>query len=435
MNNNLTGVWLAVFLLLLLLLATIALLASIYKGIAAGENNVIGLFPNDAVEAMATNVTYAPAELEPELDAFDENVSWETQTDVDLFQTAYVGSNGEITVKSANGDKLIAPGTSNSYHFSLRNTGNVSLDYTLSLEGVFELSDQGLPFQVRLSKGSDWIVGGEDQWATIDELNEVREKDTLGVGRYITYTLEWQWPFENDDADMRLLQNMNDTLLGNVSANASTNFHLTITTVSEVTPGAVATDENNNPLYTPVISYKRVIYIGAPVLGFAGLLLGLLLLLLWRGRIYVTGFVAEAGTMKWKRKEDTIRMDGRFVFPRIPTGTHTFTLRSADGTEAELRWVLKRKKVEGIRFEMEDDRVTVLIGRNIRAIELYVKRSGGTLSLQIEKWAAMDRNHNVYTPMGRKEPDENKCNVTPGGLTVDKKHRLSFAEHALEMKP
>lgn len=438
MNNNITGVWLMVFLLLLLLLATIALLASIYKGIAAGENNVIGLFPNDAVEAMATNVRYAPAELEPELDAFDENVSWETQTDVDLFQTAYVGKNGEVTVESANGDKLIAPGTSNSYHFSLRNTGNVSLDYTLNLEGVFELSSRELPFQVRLSRGNDWIVGGETQWVTIDELNEVHEKGTLGVGRYITYTLEWQWPFENDDADMLLLQNINDTLLGNVSAAANTNFHLTITTVSEATPGAVATDENGNPIYTPVFSQKGITYIGAPLAVSFGLLLGLLLLLLlWRRKIYVTGFVTgmSGGTMKWKRKEDMLRADGRFVFPRMAPGKHTFIFRDSDGTQTKLRWVLKRKsKVEGIQFAYKDDRVIVIAGKRIRAVELYVKVFGNGMDMQSDTWAAIDRKHNVYTPMGKKEPDEDHCNMTPGGLTVDKRHRLSFETTEQEIK-
>ena len=430
MNNNLMGVWLTAFLLLLLLLATIALLASIYKGIAADENNVIGLFPNDAVEAMATDVRYAPAELEPELDAFDENVSWETQTDVDLFRTSYLGENGEITVQSANGDKLIAPGTSNSYHFSLRNTGNVSMDYTLNLEGVFELSNRELPFQVRLSRGNDWIVGGDTQWVSIDEMNEVYEKDTLGVGRYITYTLEWRWPFENEDEDMRLLHNVNDTLLGNISASSNTNFHLKITTVSEATPGAVAPDENGDPIFTPIIFSKEITYIGKPLAVGAGLLLGLLLLLiLWRRKIYVTGFMTgmSDGTMKWKRKEDMLRADGRFVFPRMAPGRHTFIFRDSDGTQTELRWILKRKsKMEGIQFVHGDDRVIVIAGKRIRAVELYIKVFDNGLDIQSDTWAAIDRRHNVYTPMGKKEPDEDRGNRTPGGLAVDKRHRFSF---------
>lgn len=435
--KHVTGVWLLALLLLLLLLLSIGLLASIYKGISAGENHVIGLFPNDSVEAMATDVSYVPAKPEPGMDAFDKNASWETHTDVDLFRTSYVGSNGEITVESADGDKLIAPGTSNSYHFSLHNTGNVSLDYTLKLEGMFELSGHDLPFQARLFRGNDWIMGGENQWVTIDEINAAHEEGFLDVGRYTSYTLEWQWPFENDDADLRLLQDINDTLLSNASASANTNFHLIITVISEVTPGAVATDEDGNPIYTPIFSNKEITYIGMPLAVGAGLLLGLLLilLLLRHRKIYVTGFAAETGTMKWKRKESELGIDGRFVFPRIPPGKHTFTLCALGGTQSELRWRLRRKKkVEGIRFEFEDDRMTVLISRNIRAIELYEQRSGDNMSLQIEKWAAIDRKHNVYTPMGVKEPDENNCNVTPGGLAVDKKHRLSFETQTLETK-
>ncbi|MDO5389707.1 MAG: hypothetical protein Q4F24_01280 [Eubacteriales bacterium] len=431
--NSLKGIWLLAFLLLLLLLVTIALLASIYKGITAGDHNVIGLFPNDAVEALATDVTRVPAKLEPDMDAYDKNSKWKTHTDVDLFEKSYTGDNGEITVESADGDKVIAPGTGNDYQFSLKNTGNVSLDYTLKLEGVFELKNMKIPFQVRLSKGSDWIVGSETRWESIDKLNSIVEKDTLGVGKYVTYTLEWQWPFESDENEKKLLQDINDTMLGNKATSTDANFRLTIKTISQVTPGAVATDENNNPIYDEVISHRTITYIGKPLL-LALLLLGLILLLLWRRRIYVTGFAADmsGSTMKWRRREDAIRTDGRFVFLRMPPGKHTFTLCSGEETRAELKWVLKRRskingtKVDGIQFAFKDDTMTVIAARNIRAIELYLDTSDQTMRILTEDWAAIDRKHNVYTPMGKTKPDDNNYNITPGGLFIDKHHKLDF---------
>lgn len=64
-----------------------------------------------------------------DLDVTDGNIRWDSKTGVDLFKKSYGG-----TAESLNGDKVIAPGTSNYYDFTVENNGNIPLDYTISIE-------------------------------------------------------------------------------------------------------------------------------------------------------------------------------------------------------------------------------------------------------------------------------------------------------------
>lgn len=428
--NRTIGVWLLAGILVLLILLSFALLASALKGLTTGERDVIALTPEEAPDGFFSSAFYQQAKEDPELNASDDKVSWETNTDVDLFKTAYLDPEGKlITVQSGDDTKVIAPGTTNDYRFSLKNTGNVSLDYTLGLEGTFELSDKKLPFEVRLKRGNDWVVGTEDTWSTIDELNEAVEKDTLAVGKYVIYTLEWQWPYEFGQDDMLFLNDINDTAIGDAAAEMNANFHLTITTTSEVTPGAVAMDENGNLLYEEKVNPKNL---AMAVSMFAAGLLGLLLLLLWKNRIYVTGLLPEyaGSSMHWKRKESVLLADGRFVFEHLPFTDHTFIFQNPDGTKVnELIWRLKRDRhTEGLHFETRQDKVIVFAGKGIRAIELYLTASGESIIIETARWAAIDKKQNVFSPEGKKEPDENGRNETAAGLIVDEHGRFAVKE-------
>lgn len=423
-RNN---IWLIALILLILTIATGALVTSLFKGIVSGEKNVIALFPNKTTKSLANDVSYVPAKLDPEMKASDGETNWETYTDVDLFKTTYTGTDGQVTVKSENGEKIIAPGTTNSYRFSLKNTGNVSLDYTLSLDGVFKLANQNMPFEVRLSKGNEWLAGGEEQWVSINDLNKVVEKATLPVGKYVTYVMEWQWPFENDEKDMLLLQDLNDTILGDTATTADTDFKLSINTVSEVTPGAVAEDKNGKPVYEEVISHRTITYVGGPLLAAIGALCVLVFLLLGRRRIYVTGFAygMEGRTITWKKKNDTVRTDGRFAFAKVSFGSQTFLFEQDQGQEWNVR--LKRKSdVRGIQIENADGESIIFVGKNVQAIEIYLQKVETGFELQTNRWAAIDKAHVVYTPDGEKEPDREKCNHTPGGLRVDAENKFGF---------
>lgn len=429
-NHSFIGVWFLVALLILLILLSFILLTSILRSLAAGDHNIIALTPEEEPTGFFSSLFYRRAPEAPELNASDSHSRWDVVTQVDLFAINYLDPSGTfITVESADDAKVIAPGTTNDYTFSLKNTGNIALDYTLSMESVFTLADEDLPFQVRLKRGNDWVLGAEESWATVPELNAVVDEGNLEVGNYVRYTLQWQWPFESDQDDMRLLQNLQDTFLGNASVDMDVNFQLTIKVASQIAPGAVPKDANGNLLYEELINPARL---ALAMLCLASGLLLLLLLLYIRSCIYVTGFVpALAGqTIQWKRQSDTIRLDGRFLFPRVPMGEHSFTVQSPEGTQlGELRWKLKRDRdIEGLRFETEDGMTTLFVGKGIIAVELHLLAAGPVLEIQNIRWAAIDRDHNVYSPLGKRAPDENKRNRTPDGLRVDENGKLEIEE-------
>lgn len=278
-NKNQTGrnVWIIVLVLILLTTASMAGAGSVINRLSTKEKNIISVSAQigdystgtyhtkahgtqtDHAESghterrgtesdAETSGTGQAASAKPGLVVYDDKVQWKNTTEVDLFDVSYANDAGEITVKSDSGDKVIAPGTANDYDFTLKNTGNISLDYVLSLNSLFALQEWELPIQVRLRSGSRWITGGENEWVPASGLKSVVEKGTLEVNQYKTYTLQWRWPFEMGAAEELALNDLNDTVLGNCADGEDVNFRLTITVQTEVTPGAAIVEENNRPL-------------------------------------------------------------------------------------------------------------------------------------------------------------------------------------------
>ena len=148
--------------------------------------------------------------------------------EAEIFRFTY-DETGRLTVISNNGggDKLIAPGTSNRYRFTLENPGDVALDYNLTMEAYVTGTDLRLPVNVSMwDYKNKYIVGSADEKADVLELNTVNETAELGAGRYASYTLEWEWPFEwgNDEYD---------TLIGNLAADDDIELTIIIRTVAE----------------------------------------------------------------------------------------------------------------------------------------------------------------------------------------------------------
>ncbi len=401
---SLSGLWLTVVLLVILILATLALLGSFISGFVQGEPNIIEVMADSNAMEKEYDDDFPGGAL-PDMEA-----SWETETSVDLFKSAYTGPDGSITVESANGDKLIAPGTSNTYSFTLKNTGNIDLDCTLVLEGVFKLANRDIPMFVRLSEDGRWIMGGSEEWIHVDEMNELVESNTLPRGEATTYLFEWMWPYELDDdtdillgdiLDSMLSPDGNDTELGSGSIGVDTKFLLNIRVTSEISAGATAEFDDGDSVLAKFIF----------VCSMFGLILGsgiwLIILLFLRRNIYFTGMVTPPvpGAVMLD-KADCALSFGRFTFPKAKLGKHTLTI---NGVEMTIRFKHSRK-VQGLAIVGD----TVTMGSNIRAVELYFM---GTAVNPVQ-WAAIDKEHNVHTPAGV-VPAVNKKNRTPGGLTVD----------------
>ena len=178
----------------------------------------------------ATTEPTVPAETAPPknpgFEASDDKTVWSTNTQVEIFKVSYENGEQIITVKSDNGDKVIAPGTQNSYTFKLKNTGNVALNYTVELEAYITPADITIPITGRLNRyDGKWVVGGQDEYVTVSVLDTAKDNSTLGAGKYTYYTLDWLWPFESGDDEL-------DTLLGNLAAEQDLTFTIVIKTTA-----------------------------------------------------------------------------------------------------------------------------------------------------------------------------------------------------------
>lgn len=218
--------------LLLLLLIVLLLLTSWVLVMRIGE-----------FAAVETNSIFlVPAE--PGFSVEDQDQVWGTETRIDLFDTEYYGVGRDITVRSENGDRLIAPGTESEYTFNLKNTGNVAMDYSVSLDVNLHMEDSEVslaefPLGVRLRHYSgEYLLGDGENWVSVEMMEEYLEEDTLAVNNYAWYTIEWKWLFEEDiiDDHERLHLNVGDeldTLLGNISAESPVNLSVSITTMAK----------------------------------------------------------------------------------------------------------------------------------------------------------------------------------------------------------
>lgn len=127
-------------------------------------------------------------------------------TQFDIFSVEYENASGEITVSGADGQKVIAPGTSMGYTIKLRNTDKTAIDYDM-IPNVRFSSEYELPILVRmLDADGSYLVGNQDTWVEVKELNSLSEHATLKKGESAEYLFEWKWEFEsgNDAYDTEL---------------------------------------------------------------------------------------------------------------------------------------------------------------------------------------------------------------------------------------
>lgn len=170
----------------------------------------------------------------------DENTVWQGETDIEIFRLNYENGDGNITVQSGSGDKVIAPGTANTYRFQLENTADHAVKYEMTMEAYFSHDDKPIPVNARVyDKYGTYYAGTRDIMADVLELNKVSDSGTLKAGYIMPYTLEWEWPFEEDDAY--------DTWLGNQAVNEDITLTIVINTLATYTPEPAVSDGDAPP--------------------------------------------------------------------------------------------------------------------------------------------------------------------------------------------
>lgn len=179
----------------------------------------------------------------PSFSAYDEKTVWQAETDVEIFRISYENDENKLTVKGQdnNGDKIIAPGTSNKYVFTLANTGDVPLMYNLNMESWITGTDFNIPVEVRVwNHENTYISGSSSEKVPVLELNNVNHDSILGTGRYDVYTLEWEWPFEQGNDEF-------DTMLGNLAVEDDLELHIRINTTASYSDDPDAEDSGILP--------------------------------------------------------------------------------------------------------------------------------------------------------------------------------------------
>ncbi len=155
----------------------------------------------------------------------DDVQRWKTVTYVDLFKESYDG-----TVEADDeGGKRIAPGTSNYYDFTVKNNGNIPLDYSISLKvdtfNEGKRIESEIPVEWRLLTADKEIV---TDWQNYNEQSKVLKEGTLDLRHRDGYIIEWRWIFERG-SDM----DIEDTELGNLAVNQQIGVKATINVYAE----------------------------------------------------------------------------------------------------------------------------------------------------------------------------------------------------------
>ena len=143
-----------------------------------------------------------PFEGRPVIDVKDENGAWEAQGVIAVF------------------DDKVLPGSNGEYSFVIRNSYEVSLDYSFSLtpkyDGIDIADIDYFPLTFRLKMNNALIQ--TDRWLTVDELSYA--KLSMMPQSDQSFTLEWRWAMDGGS-------NYGDTLIGSDGGKISIVLNLT----------------------------------------------------------------------------------------------------------------------------------------------------------------------------------------------------------------
>lgn len=246
-NNNKKRIWLVVLILALCVVITVIVFTRRLYHFYKDDSGAISLIPEEISDEQQSSEHVPTGSVSVEetrnlgFEVEDHRGTWSTNTSVEIFKVSYENGQQNVTVKSDNGDKLIAPGTENAYTFKLKNTGDVALDYTMMMDISCTPELLKLPVEARVRRyDGTWVSGRDEEYVSTSKLNEIKDATTLGAGRYTYYTLEWTWPFESGHDAF-------DTELGTLAEKED----LTITVSIRTTASECGNPDENSGIITP----------------------------------------------------------------------------------------------------------------------------------------------------------------------------------------
>ena len=111
------------------------------------------------------------------------------------------------------------------------------------------------------------MLGDDNTWSDVLELNQVKDSASIAVNRYAYYTLEWRWPFESGDDGY-------DTLLGNMAVDEDLTLTIVIKTVA--TGDDIVTEYTKVPIVTTGDDAQLLLWAGIALVSICAMLIWIL---------------------------------------------------------------------------------------------------------------------------------------------------------------
>lgn len=138
-------------------------------------------------------------------EAYDDTAVWQSTNNLRIFENPIYDN-----------DSVIAPLSTNSYKFVIRNSTSYEVNYKIDFT---EENKHNINMKYRLKKNNNYVVGSDSVWVTYSELE--LKSNNIGARENDTFILEWKW-FESD----------NDTLVGTLDSSYTLNINLSAVQVS-----------------------------------------------------------------------------------------------------------------------------------------------------------------------------------------------------------
>ena len=170
-----------------------------------GSNTNGGSNNDNQSDEVEPEITPTP---EPETDPTDEeekgevivkdsNVTWETDTEIDIFNNSLA-------------NEYIVPESYNTYRFTVYNNTETDVKYDLSF---VETNDYNINMKFKLRKNNSYIVS---EYSSINDLN--LSNQLLNANKNDVFFLEWKWISTENDTDIGAHPNTQYSLKINVKA-------------------------------------------------------------------------------------------------------------------------------------------------------------------------------------------------------------------------
>lgn len=145
--------------------------------------------------------------VDGDLTIFDKESTWGIENELNIFEDSLYAYRNKI-----------APHSTNTYEFAIRNRTGVTLSYNVTFE---EYNPYNINMKYRLIKDGAYVAGSENTWITLSELNQTVSSIKTNVSD--AYYLEWMWFDDDNDTEIGENANANYNIKINIKAIQATN--------------------------------------------------------------------------------------------------------------------------------------------------------------------------------------------------------------------